>query len=202
MITTLSPSDMEQHTLHYLEICEKLNVQPQLIIIEYLTCQTQTQTQTQTLTLNNPSALQLSHLQDGDVEALCAVLPLLADTDHRLLELELLNGEFGVRGTAAISSWLENEQFLQSLSLVGSPICDTGALALAEALIRSNNCNLTALNVSNTNINVRGLEVSTPIFFISITQHTRSQFAIRSSQFAVSQFAQLTNPIQFHSCIT
>ena len=42
--------------------------------------------------------------------------------------------------------------------LSGCQLTDNGALALAEGLIRNKHCNLTSLDVSNTGLNVRGLE--------------------------------------------
>jgi len=69
----------------YLESCNKFGVQPQLLVIELLTH----------LPHSSPRKLHLPSLGDGDVEALCAILPSLP---VKLEELALANGCFGIRG--------------------------------------------------------------------------------------------------------
>ena len=97
--------DESQNTLLYLSLCEKFDVEPHLLVTELLTMPSPAK--------SSPMSLRLPNMSDGDVEALCGVIPKLTASNVNLDELAFLSGDFGIRGGAlCIASLSRLDPFL------------------------------------------------------------------------------------------
>ncbi|GMH76823.1 hypothetical protein TL16_g07209 [Triparma laevis f. inornata] len=80
---------------------------------------------------------------------------------EKRIRLEVFEGKFGTRGVSALASTIENSGCVLALRLVNCQIGDTGALGLADSLLRNPKCSIVELDLCNVGLDVRGLEALT-----------------------------------------
>ncbi|GMH96274.1 hypothetical protein TrVE_jg3702 [Triparma verrucosa] len=80
---------------------------------------------------------------------------------ERRIRMECFDGRFGTRGVSALASTIENSGCVLALRLVSCQIGDTGALGLADSLLRNPKCAIVELDLCNVGLDVRGLEALT-----------------------------------------
>jgi len=228
---------MEDHPeiAYYLTFCERNNVQILTPVVEYLAAASEWYNEDlnrDSITDNAPTYPphmgRLLATTDGELTSICALLTHINTSPHPttppLTHLSLYNGAFTANGITALAQTLEADKRLTTLRLATCPIGDTGALCIAESLLRNPHTTLTSLDLTNVNLDVRGLEALTTAaceirtlkvlgvadnglkkqagIIIGKPQHTHSVLARASSKIGYQNTLTFCSHLCMHMCMS